>query len=415
MERRHGMSLTGVAGLGVFLAWALVMSIMGVPAQATTGTDRSIAASVNRLVGDPALGSNTGVHVRDVAGGFDVADVDSATGFIPASTMKIITAYAALRRLGPDHRFTTSVYRSDQGRLVLHGGGDPVLTSNDLRLLATRTARALRRNEVTSSVVVDLDDDIFPVPRNAPGWEPGDMPTYVSAVRGLGVIGTYSTNTSLSATRVFVSHLKNRGVRATVGRRADVKSSGQRLARFRGNDVAEAVATMMPPSENNIAEVLFRHVAVSMGKPANWIGSRRSARTVLRRDGFDIRGSSFVDGSGLSYRNRLTPQLLTDVLSRIQTQPRFAPARSSLPVAGVNGTMIRRFAAPPASCARGEIAAKTGSLPMTVTTLAGLTKAADGTTKAFAVMVNNRPSQVPWAATSAAIDTIAAAVHGCVR
>jgi D-alanyl-D-alanine carboxypeptidase/D-alanyl-D-alanine-endopeptidase (penicillin-binding protein 4) len=397
------------------LATLVAASLFTPPSADATETDRQIASAVGRLVGVPSLGSSVGVHVRNVTTGTSAAAVRMDQGFIPASTMKIVTAYTALRRLGADHRFTTTVYLAEGDHLILEGGGDPVLTSGDLRLLATRTAKSLRKLGVESPVVVDFDDDIFAKPRNAPGWESGDMPTYVSAVRGLGLLGSYATDTARVATVAFVSHLNSRGVSAVLGSRADVGSADQRLARFRGNDVAEAINVMMPPSENNVAEVLFRQVALATGEASNWIGARRAVRKVLRRDGFTIRSSSFVDGSGLSYRNLLTPTLLTDILMRIHTDSRYTVARDSLPVAGVNGTMIRRFAAPPAACARGAIAAKTGSLPMTVSTLAGLTKARDGTTKAFAIMVNNRPSAYAWSQTSAAIDTIAAAVHGCVR
>ncbi|MFZ9988027.1 MAG: D-alanyl-D-alanine carboxypeptidase, partial [Candidatus Nanopelagicales bacterium] len=79
---------------------------------------------------------------------------------------------------------------------------------------------------------------------------------------------------------------------------------------------------------------------------------------------------------------------------------------------GRSGTLINRFAAPPASCARGEVAAKTGSLTG-VSTLAGVTKGSDGQWRSFAIMVNKRPWSYPSASTSLAIDTVAAIVQGC--
>ncbi|MGA0979371.1 MAG: D-alanyl-D-alanine carboxypeptidase, partial [Candidatus Nanopelagicales bacterium] len=81
-------------------------------------------------------------------------------------------------------------------------------------------------------------------------------------------------------------------------------------------------------------------------------------------------------------------------------------------VAGRSGTLINRFAAAPASCARGEVAAKTGSLTG-VSTLAGVTRGPDGQWRSFAIMVNKRPSGYPTTSTSLAIDTVAATVQGC--
>ncbi|MEQ3643022.1 MAG: D-alanyl-D-alanine carboxypeptidase [Paracoccus sp. (in: a-proteobacteria)] len=53
----------------------------------------------------------------------------------PASTTKAITALYALDRLGPAHRFRTRVIRAGD-TLILAGGGDPVLTTDDLARLA---------------------------------------------------------------------------------------------------------------------------------------------------------------------------------------------------------------------------------------------------------------------------------------
>lgn len=59
----------------------------------------------------------------------------------PASTMKAITALFALDRLGPAHRFRTQVIRVGD-MLVLAGGGDPVLGTDDLAALARDVAQA---------------------------------------------------------------------------------------------------------------------------------------------------------------------------------------------------------------------------------------------------------------------------------
>lgn len=53
----------------------------------------------------------------------------------PASTMKAITAIYALDRLGRAHRFRTRIIRAGD-MLILAGGGDPVLSTDDLATLA---------------------------------------------------------------------------------------------------------------------------------------------------------------------------------------------------------------------------------------------------------------------------------------
>ncbi len=68
--------------------------------------------------------------------------------WIPASTIKIVTAYAALKTLGPDYRFRTKVYAAGpiedghlRGNLVIQGGGDPLLVAERLWLLALQIRR----------------------------------------------------------------------------------------------------------------------------------------------------------------------------------------------------------------------------------------------------------------------------------
>lgn len=61
------------------------------------------------------------------------------TAMEPASTMKAITALFALDRLGPAHRFGTRIIRSGD-MLILAGGGDPVLSTDDLAQLAADLA-----------------------------------------------------------------------------------------------------------------------------------------------------------------------------------------------------------------------------------------------------------------------------------
>ncbi|MDM7459523.1 MAG: D-alanyl-D-alanine carboxypeptidase [Paracoccus sp. (in: a-proteobacteria)] len=64
-------------------------------------------------------------------------DLALATASIaPASTLKALTAAYVLDRLGPHHRFQTRVIRSGD-MLILAGGGDPTLSTDDLARLAT--------------------------------------------------------------------------------------------------------------------------------------------------------------------------------------------------------------------------------------------------------------------------------------
>src|SRR5471032_774282 len=86
----------------------------------------------------------------------------------PASTMKLVTTYAALEMLGPNHQWKTEFYTDGplsngvlQGNLYLKGGGDPKLNMEKLWLLM-RDLRANGVNQVTGDLVLDRSFFIQP-------------------------------------------------------------------------------------------------------------------------------------------------------------------------------------------------------------------------------------------------------------
>ncbi|WP_445571563.1 D-alanyl-D-alanine carboxypeptidase/D-alanyl-D-alanine endopeptidase [Pseudomonas sp. E102] len=86
----------------------------------------------------------------------------------PASTMKLVTTYAALEMLGPNHQWKTEFYTDGtlsggilNGNLYLKGGGDPKLNMEKLWLLM-RDLRANGVQQVTGDLVLDRSFFIQP-------------------------------------------------------------------------------------------------------------------------------------------------------------------------------------------------------------------------------------------------------------
>lgn len=403
--------LRGVAVSGIVTT--LACACLVAPAAAAPTDDARIARGIAQRVDAPALGSDVTVHVRGIDTDGTVAAHDADERQVPASTMKVVTAANALSALGEDHRFVTRVVSDDRpGHITLVGGGDPLLSRSQIAALAQRTAKALRREGATT-VTVDVDDFLFPAPTDASGWAPGDRPAFAAAVRPLAIVGEYSNDTVATAWAAFVADLGERGIRARKGARSLADQDAVVVAAVRPNSVREAVRLMLQVSENNVAETLFRHVALARGYPATWSGASAAAGETLRDLGLVTWRLRLEDGSGLSGQDRLTARFLTQLLDVAASDARLRALIDGLPVAGRSGTLTYRFAAPPASCARGDVAAKTGSLTG-VSTLAGITRGSDGQWRSFAIMVNRRPASYPSSATSLAIDTIAAVVNGCV-
>ena len=402
---------TPAAFATALLAGALVLACGSGVGHADVNAD--IARDLRGPASSWALGSDATIHVADAESGTSIFGRRADERQIPASTMKVITAATSLSTLGPDHRFVTRVVRGDsRDQIILVGGGDPLLTSADLRRLASRTARALKREGTSGPLRLFLDDYLFPAPTPAKGWAPGDSPAYASAVRPLGIVGEYSSDTTASALAAFVGALREKGLTVSYAGRALAEEDAPDIASFDDHRLSDAVELMLRVSENNVAEILFRQVALARGYPATWSSSAAAAREALGALGIDTSPVRLIDGSGLSSSNRLTARTLTDVLDLVLdgAHADLRPLFDGLPVAGESGTLTYRFAAPPANCAKGEVFAKTGSLTG-VNTLAGLTEGQDGEWKSFAIMVNSAPSNTT--ATKLAIDTIAATVHGC--
>ncbi|SFS21760.1 D-alanyl-D-alanine carboxypeptidase/D-alanyl-D-alanine endopeptidase [Yoonia litorea] len=106
-----------------------------------------VAASdvITRLVANAGLSGETGVAVMDLATGAMIEDVAADVQQPPASVTKAVTALYALEAMGPNHRFTTRVFADGpvvngvlDGNLILAGGGDPDLATDDIATLAAR-------------------------------------------------------------------------------------------------------------------------------------------------------------------------------------------------------------------------------------------------------------------------------------
>jgi D-alanyl-D-alanine carboxypeptidase/D-alanyl-D-alanine-endopeptidase (penicillin-binding protein 4) len=139
--------------------------------------ERAMASPLSERLDDlmrrpPLAGAAVGLLVVRAADGSEVYAHGADRLLIPASNQKILTALASLARFGPAHRFTTRVWSRPEpgtrGRvegLLLEGGGDPVMNSEDWWRVASDL-----KGEGLRLVAGDLrvDDSLF----ESPGWHP---------------------------------------------------------------------------------------------------------------------------------------------------------------------------------------------------------------------------------------------------
>ena len=391
----------------------------------------AVRRAVARIVRSKKLGKRVAVDVAQMSDGAVVYRY-GASRVTPASTMKLLTATAALETLGPDHRFeTTVVTRPGSKRVTLLGGGDPLLASApvgnddiyparaDLVTLARATAKALKA-QGRSRVRLGYDVSLFTGPAVNPRWEPSYVPdnvvTRISSLwvdEGRDAYGFRSPDPAAAAAQVFARALEKRKINVVGQPASDVAdTTAEEIAAVRSAPLAQVVQYILEVSDNEGAEVLARQVAVAEKQPASFIGASRAVRSVLGDLGIDTRGDLIYDGSGLSRQDRLRTQTLLSVIETAadQENPGLRSAVADLPVAGFTGSLTYRFDTGD-QAGPGAVRAKTGTLSR-VHGLAGTVTSRDGVVMSF-VAIADRVRIRNTLTAQTLIDELAAALAGC--
>jgi len=390
---------------------------------------------VEELASDERLGGagKVSVLVTDAITGQVLGEHRALTPRVPASTVKILTAFAVLEHVGPETTLPTRVLRASADRIVLVGGGDMMLAAGEgdpravdgragLGDLARATANQLRLAGV-DAVQLDFDDSLFTGPSLHPDWEDTYLSYgYVAPVTALAVhLGARRTDVpypqrypdpARHAAEVFAMALEEQGVTVDgAPRRREAPEGAQQIAEVRSASVAEITAHMLAHSENTVAEVLARLAAVAAGLPGSFDGAAQVLRTTVLDAGIDASGLSPVDGSGLAANAKLPATVLAGVLGQVARAEGDRALRElalGLPVAALEGTLADRFHD---EAGAGRVRAKTGSLPG-VTSLAGYVLTADDRELVFAVMADDTGATGQWGP-RAAIDPFVTRLAAC--
>jgi D-alanyl-D-alanine carboxypeptidase/D-alanyl-D-alanine-endopeptidase (penicillin-binding protein 4) len=382
------------------LAW-VVSALLAVALIAPAPAAGGLRERLERALAVPHVSAaSTGALAVDLRTGQPVYALNPARGLLPASTEKLAVAYASLVSLGADFRFETDVLGEGRGEgstwrgsLVLKGSGDPTLSRGGLRRLALGV-RAFGIRTVTGGVVGD--ESYFDGRRIVNGWKPSflieESPPLSALVVDRGKVGGYtSRNPALAAATLFREELLRAGIRV-IGRARIAPSSAADfpLAFVHSAPLATIVRAMGVESDNFVAEMLLKQLgARDTGRGTSAAGAA-SVMAMLRSAGIPVGGVRVVDGSGLSYLNRMTPASLVGLLRSAWTDATLRPHfLSTLPVAGRSGTLRDRLRRAPAA---GRVLAKTGTTRV-ASTLAGYV----GGRYAFAVLHNGRPVATTWA------------------
>lgn len=454
--RRHrlALSITGGAlalallGTGAVFAGAAVSGGGDVEAIAATSTPTptadparpapAAAAAASRIrtcsVADRAADgrlANLQAQVVNASTGEVLYDRGGTTPSRTASVMKVLTSAAALTVLGPDHRATTTVVKgAEPGSVVIVGGGDVTLSRTPsgtetvypgaahLDELAAQVRAAWDADPANPPLTkLVLDASLFGGDEWEPSWDPAEREFgYMSNITALQVDGDRDdpgANTSWRsgdpigrAGDAFASELGG----ISVIERGTAPAGAAQLGQVASPTVAQLIDKALVVSDNTVAEMLARLVAIEAGTGNTFGAINEAVLQGLAPYGIDTTGITVVDGSGLSDNNAVPPSYLTRLFAKVNAREAdLGVIMDGLPVSGQRGSLSYsdRFAGDNA-VADGAVSAKTGWIE-TGYTLSGVIRAQDGSTLTFAIYALGDVSDD----TKQAIDTLTTGFFLC--
>lgn len=171
-------------------------------------------------------------------------------------------------------------------------------------------------------------------------------------------------------------------------RSGKVDKAANLLAKAESKPVNQHVMDMMKFSNNYVAEMLTKDLAMVKGKtPASLSEGMAIIRDNVASLGVSRSRFNLINPSGLSRKNKIKPIDLSRILAAsYQNFPIFPEFLSAFPIAGRDGTLKRRMKD---TEAEGWVRAKTGLLTGVVA-LAGYATRKDGSIRAFSFIYNGR-------------------------
>jgi D-alanyl-D-alanine carboxypeptidase/D-alanyl-D-alanine-endopeptidase (penicillin-binding protein 4) len=288
--------------------------------------------------------------------------------FVPASVLKVATAYCALEQLGADFRFETLFFVDQAHSLLVKGAGDPSLTSETLDAVAQQLSRKLERVDR-----IIIDTSLFADDLKIDGSERSSNPydaknsafvaNYASAAvthAKRGEITSAEPQTPLTPLSRHAGMKLPRGVTERINLSTDwrvgTQYGGELLAAFltkygvRGpmrislgpvpitaktilrhrspQPLSEIVKGMLEYSTNFTANQLFLVLGAEFtGAPATVVKAQEAVRQCLEKK-VGWRDFHVEEGSGLSRKNRVTSAQMTSLLASFERYRFLMPTKN---------------------------------------------------------------------------------------
>lgn len=318
--------------------------------------------------------SSVAVVVRDLRTGRDIVSENPRKAMVPASTMKCVTAAAAIAGGIDKERFYTEVYIQGpvvdsilQGNIVVNGIGDPTIESAQFPYNPGFISAIVEKIKERGIKVVkgDILVDEKGLPDGGPNerWELSDVKYDYGA--GLFPLNfrdnKHGDRAMKDPAEEFGDALETALAKQDItvlwdGEQVDNNADMTRIVTHQSPSCGQIMRNMMVRSDNLFAEGILRKLA-----PGSSLKTALSKeRQLLAGKGvaFDI--EDIYDGSGLSRNNRLTADFMATLLSRMADAKGQEVSYVSLfPRCGKEGTVKQLLKG---SKLEGKVVLKSGSM-----------------------------------------------------
>jgi len=340
-----------VASVGVVLVALTATMTSGAPAAFKASTIKPILKSV----ATSKTLANPGMVLLDPTTGEIIFENSAKSLRKPASLLKLLSAASLLNYLGPEHRFTTEILTGvEPNTLMIAGSLDPWMTQYNS--MAAKMGRA-SLPKIVKAALKKLDAN-----------NGGPIKTLNIEYASMYQVDLDFLKAQFKARNIKVSSMKVTNAEAHLY----AKDS---IAKFESPPLQNIIDWMLLWSDNTLGDRIAMHASMKAGFGYSKSGIEKVFVKTLDSLGIDSKGLNAVDGSGLSKQNRVSANMLAQLLLETYKNEKYRTIYGGLPIGGVSGTMRNRFIKS-APGAIGLVRAKTGTLNGTVS-MAGFVQGGD--------------------------------------
>jgi len=254
----------------------------------------------------------------------------------PASVLKIFTTAAIALTIDPETTFQTAIYKTDKrGVFVIWGDNDPWITSSAKAKKANK--RAYMPNLIKAAFASD------------------------KKLKKITLIYKGVNNSDIRYAKKALNRRASVAYKR-IGKNVEVESLiTERIAAITSPPLHKMIRFALLYSDNVLSQRLAMLATGRSGYPLTEEGMNSMIFDKISSLGVDTTGMNFIDGSGLSRKNKVSALTVSQLLLKVKTDPRLKSIYEHLPISGESGTLISRYheTAPQAV---GLVRAKTGSI-----------------------------------------------------